>query len=65
MTLAPAQPKLAYTPDEAAKATGLGKTTIYRLLKEGRLKRVKVGRSTIIPRSSLLALLGEAGDEAG
>lgn len=65
MPLDPAQPKLAYTPDEAAKATGLGKTTIYRLLKEGRLKRVKVGRSTIIPRSSLLALLGEAGDEAG
>jgi excisionase family DNA binding protein len=65
MALDPAHSKLAYTPDEAAKATGLGRTTIYRLLKEGRLKRVKVGRSTIIPRSSLLALLGEAGDEAG
>lgn len=56
--------KLAYTPAEAAHATGLGKTTIYELLKEGRLKRVKIGRSTVIPRSSLLALLGEEADAA-
>ena len=56
--------KLAYTPAEAAQATGLGKTTIYELLKEGRLKRVKIGRSTVIPRSSLLALLGEEADAA-
>lgn len=56
--------KLAYTPAEAAKATGLGKTTIYRLLKEGRLRRVKIGRATLIPGSSLLALLGEAAEDA-
>ncbi|SFS42969.1 helix-turn-helix domain-containing protein [Brevundimonas viscosa] len=56
--------KLAYTPAEAAQATGLGKTTIYELMKNGRLKRVKIGRSTVIPRSSLLALLGEEADAA-
>jgi excisionase family DNA binding protein len=55
--------KLAYSPEEAAAATGLGMTTIYKLMKEGRLKRVKIGRSTVIPRSSLAALVGE-GDQA-
>lgn len=49
--------KLAYTPREAAAATGLGMTTIYALMKEGRLRRVKIGRSTVIPRSSLVALV--------
>ena len=49
---------------EAAEATGLGQTTIYALLKSGRLRRVKIGRSTLIPRSSILELLGEAPDAA-
>ncbi len=56
--------KLAFTPAEAAAATGLGQTTIYALMKDGRLKRIKVGRSTLIPKSSLLELLGEAPDAA-
>lgn len=56
--------KIAYSPEEAAAATGLGMTTIYKLMKEGRLKRVKIGRSTVIPRSSLAALVGEATEAA-
>lgn len=56
--------KLSYTPAEAAEATGLGQTTIYALMKDGRLKRIKIGRSTLIPRSSLLGLLGERPDAA-
>ena len=55
--------KLAYSPDEAALALGVGRTTVFGLLKEGRLKRVKIGTSTVIPRSSLEALLAE-GDVA-
>lgn len=51
--------KLAYSPEEAAEALSLGQTAIYALLKEGRLKRVKFGRRTLIPRSSLEALLAE------
>ncbi|MNU45828.1 Helix-turn-helix domain protein [compost metagenome] len=56
--------KLAYTPAEAAAATGLGLTTIFALMKEGRLKRVKIGRSTLIPRSSLEALIAGSADAA-
>ena len=55
--------KLAFSPAEAAAALGVGRSTIFELLADGRLKRVKIGAKTVIPRSSLLALLGE-GDAA-
>ena len=51
--------KLAYSVEEAGPALGVGRSTIFELLKEGRLKRVKIGSKTVIPRSSLLALLGD------
>lgn len=56
--------KLAYSPEEAAEAMSLGMTAIYALLKSGRLRRVKYGRRTLIPRSSLEALLAERPDAA-
>ena len=45
--------KLAYRIPEAVEATGLGRTTLYRLIKEGRLEAVKVGSSTLITRRAL------------
>lgn len=45
--------------DDACRLTGLGRTTIYGLLKSGRLRSVKVGRARLIDRASLQALLGE------
>ncbi len=56
--------KLAYSPAEAAEATALGLTTIYAMMKDGRLKRVKIGTRTVIPRSSLEALLTGDGEAA-
>lgn len=53
--------RLSYTVKEACEATGLGVTTIYELIKAGRLRKVKIGTRTLIPRSSLEALL--SGDE--
>lgn len=52
-----ALPKLAYSPEEAALALGLGVTSIYGLLKDGRLKRLKFGRRTLIPRESVQRFL--------
>lgn len=49
--------KLAYSIAEASAAMSLSQATIYALLAEGRLQRVKVGRRTLIPRASLEALL--------
>ena len=48
----------AYHVDDAAKAYGLSSTTLYKLLSEGRLKSVLVGRRRLILRDSLDALLG-------
>ncbi len=56
--------KLAYSPAEAALAPGVGRTTVFALMTYGRLKRAKIGTSTLIPRASLEALLGEE-DGAG
>jgi excisionase family DNA binding protein len=38
--------------------TGLGKTTIYRLISEGRIESVAIGRRRLINVKSLLALAG-------
>lgn len=49
--------KIAYSIMEACDATSLGKTTIYALIRDGRLKTVRIGRRTLIPGESLQALL--------
>lgn len=48
---------LAYSVKEACKATSLGKTYLYHLIKEGRLEVRKIGNRTIIPAASLHALI--------
>ena len=50
---------LAYSVKEACKATSLGKTYLYHLIKEGRLEVRKIGNRTIIPAASLHALIEE------
>jgi excisionase family DNA binding protein len=45
--------KLAYRIPEAQEVTGLGRTTLYREIKAGRLEAVKVGTSTLITRAAL------------
>jgi excisionase family DNA binding protein len=43
--------------DDACRLTELGRTTIHELLKSGRLRSVKVGRTRLIDRPSLRTLL--------
>lgn len=49
--------KLAYSPAEVAKILGIGRTTVYILIDQGRFKPVKVGRRTLIPANDLNDLL--------
>jgi excisionase family DNA binding protein len=49
--------KLAYTIPEAVVASGLGRTTIYELIKRGELARAKIGGRTVIRRQDLEAML--------
>lgn len=47
----------AYKVNEATAMLGVGKSTIYKLMNEGRLHRIKVGASTLITAASIDALL--------
>lgn len=50
---------LASIPD-AQRALGIGRTTAYRLIEEGKLETVKIGRRTLVRIASIRALAGEA-----
>lgn len=49
---------IALTVSDTTKATGFGKTTTYKLINEGKLTAVKVGRRTLVTVASMKALLG-------
>lgn len=49
---------LASIPD-AQRALGIGRSTAYRLIDDGKLETVKIGRRTLIRVSSIRALAGE------
>jgi hypothetical protein len=55
--VAPSPDAFAYTIEDG-QALGLpGRTTIYKLFDEGKLKKIKVARRTLIEGDSLRALL--------
>ena len=45
--------KLMLTPEEAAEALGVGRSTLYDLLRLQQIPSVKIGRSRRIPVSAL------------
>lgn len=56
--------KLAYTMAEALYATGLGRSTLYVLISEKKLRTIKVGSRTLIPADSLRGFLASLEMEA-
>ena len=53
---------MTYTVNGAMAATGLGRSTIFQCMADGRLARIKVGKRTLIPRKSLESLLFGCGE---
>lgn len=51
---------LAYSVADASRVSSLCKTSIYGLIREGRLEARKIGKRTVIPAASLRRLI-EAG----
>jgi excisionase family DNA binding protein len=41
-------PRLTLTIREALRATGLGRSTLYKLIDDGKLRRVKIGKRTLV-----------------
>lgn len=57
-------PPVSYRVEEAARALGIGRTFVFQLIKEGRLKAVKIGRRTLIPVAECEAFLSRLGSAA-
>jgi len=51
---------IATSINGAAKALSLGRTSIYALIKEGRLDTVKLGRRTLVKTESIRRLIEDA-----
>jgi excisionase family DNA binding protein len=56
--------KQGYSVDEACYATGVRRTKLYDLIKQGRIRSVKIGARTIIPKSEIDRLLNGNDDRA-
>lgn len=50
--------RIAYRPEEVAKLTGLGRTTVFEEIRTGSLESVKVGRARLITAGALDRWLG-------
>lgn len=48
---------IATSINDTAKALGLGRTSIYLLIREGRLETIKLGRRTLVRIASIRRLL--------
>jgi len=56
----PTEPqRLAYGVPEAASMIGVSVRTVFDLIKDGRLKAVKIGGRRLVRREALEALLNE------
>ena len=53
----PTENKITLRLDEAQAVSGLSRSTLYELIKSGRLRAVKVAGRRLIPRDALEALL--------
>ena len=42
--------RLTYTINDFCRATGVGRTHVYKMVKQGKLRVVKLGARTLIPR---------------
>jgi excisionase family DNA binding protein len=43
---------------DACRMTGIGRSKLYELIKEGRIRTIKVGTATLIPVRALAEFLG-------
>jgi excisionase family DNA binding protein len=52
--------KLAYTVDEAGRAIGVGRTTVFDMIRTGQVTAKKVRGRTVIAREELQRIVDEA-----
>ncbi len=52
-----------YNVSESARIVGVGRTTMHKMIREGRIRPIKIGARTIVPRSEIDRILRGGGDE--
>lgn len=55
---------VSYCVEDAAKALGIGRTFVYNLIKDGKIKAVHIGRRTLIPVAEVEAFMSRLGGAA-
>jgi excisionase family DNA binding protein len=60
----PGDDRLAYSPEEAARLTGVSRAFLYLEMQRERLKTVKIGRRRLVRREDLLEWLNRASNVA-
>jgi len=58
------EPPRCLRVEEAARLLNVGRSTVYDLIRSGRLRSVKIGRRRLVPRDALDALLAELQEAA-
>ena len=58
-----AHERLTRTPEELLSLLGLSRPTVYRLLKSGELRSIKVGRKILIPLAAIDEFLNGTSSE--
>lgn len=48
-------PRVMLTPEQAAEAIGVGRTTMFALIKSGEIESVRIGRLRRVPLASIEA----------
>ena len=56
--------RLAYRVDEACASIGIGRSSLYNMIRDGRVKSVKIAGRTLILRSEIERLLREVANDA-
>ena len=49
--------KMTYKPAEVALLIGLGKQSVYALIRSGQIRNIRVGRKILIPTSAIAEFL--------
>jgi excisionase family DNA binding protein len=54
-TQPPTAPRVMLTAEQAAEAIGVGRTTMFALIKSGEIKSIRIGRLRRVPLDSIEA----------
>lgn len=50
---------LAVSVKEAARIIGVGRTSLYSMIRDGRIETLKIGRRTVVKTSSLRRIIDQ------